>query len=144
MSLREEAVREIQANRSQYGGPEALQVVEDECREPKRGEGRVRVLAAGVSLPDVLAREDAVHVPLDEALLGERAQGIDVLALDDALKSLSKIDARKAHVVELRYFGALTTEEAAGVLHISAETVMRDWKMAKTWLFRELTRSRES
>ena len=60
LSLREEEVREIQANRSQYGGPEALQVVEDECREPKRGEGRVRVLAAGVSLPDVLARE-GVH-----------------------------------------------------------------------------------
>src|SRR5437868_11333614 len=81
---------------------------------------------------------DAVRVPLDEALLGTRARGIEVLALDEALESLSKIDARKGRVVELRYFGGLTVEETAEVLQISAETVLRDWKMAKTWLFREL------
>jgi RNA polymerase sigma factor (TIGR02999 family) len=71
---------------------------------------------------------DAVQVPLDEALLGTRARGVEVLALDEALESLSKTDPRKARVVELRYFGGLT--------------VMRDWKMAKTWLFRELSRMR--
>jgi len=83
---------------------------------------------------------DAVRVPLDEALLGTRARGVEVLALDEALTSLSKIDPRKGRVVELRYFAGLSVEETAEVLEISAETVLRDWSMAKTWLFRELTR----
>ena len=87
---------------------------------------------------------DAVRVPLDEALLGTRARGIEVLALDQALDSLSKIDARKGRVVELRYFGGLTVDETAEVLQISAETVLRDWKMAKTWLFRELGGKKDS
>jgi RNA polymerase sigma factor (sigma-70 family) len=76
---------------------------------------------------------------LDEALLGTRARGINVLDLDDALSSLAKIDSRKARVVELRYFGGLSVQETAEVLRVSPETVSRDWKMAKTWLFRELT-----
>jgi RNA polymerase sigma-70 factor, ECF subfamily len=84
---------------------------------------------------------DAVRVPLDETLLGTRARGVEVLALDDALRSLAKIDPRKSRVVELRFFGGLSVEETAEVLQISPETVLRDWKMAKTWLFRELTRS---
>jgi RNA polymerase sigma factor (TIGR02999 family) len=82
---------------------------------------------------------DAFRVPLDEALLGTRARGIEVLALNDALDSLSRIDGRKGRVVELRYFGGLSVEETAEVLEISPETVLRDWKMAKTWLFREMT-----
>ena len=65
-----------------------------------------------------------------------------MLALDEALSSLSKIDPRKGRVVELRYFGGLSAEETAEVLQISPETVLRDWKMAKTWLFRELTSMR--
>lgn len=81
----------------------------------------------------------ALQVTLDEALLPTRARGVEMLALDDALKSLSKIDARKGRVVELRYFGGLSVDESAEVLQISRETVMRDWKMAKAWLFRELT-----
>ena len=80
--------------------------------------------------------------PLDEALLGTRARGVEMLALDEALSSLSNIDLRKGRVVELRYFGGLTVEETAEVLQISPETVLRDWKMAKTWLFRELTSKR--
>jgi RNA polymerase sigma-70 factor (ECF subfamily) len=82
---------------------------------------------------------DAVHVPLDEALLGTRARGIDLLALDEALSRLSAIDPRKGRVVELRYFAGLSVEEAAAVLQVSPETVLRDWKMAKTWLFRALS-----
>jgi RNA polymerase sigma-70 factor, ECF subfamily len=82
---------------------------------------------------------NAVRVPLDDVLLAARARGIEVLALDEALESLSRIDARKGRVVELRYFGGLSVEETAEVLGISAETVKRDWKMAKTWLFSELT-----
>ena len=84
---------------------------------------------------------DAVHVPLDQDLLGTRARGVEVLALDDALSSLAKIDSRKSRVVELRFFGGLSVEETAEVLELSTETVLRDWRMAKTWLFRELRRS---
>jgi len=84
---------------------------------------------------------EAVHVPLDETLLGTRARGVGLLALDDALASLSEVDPRKSRVVELRYFGGLTVEETSEVLQISPQTVMRDWQLAKTWLFRELNRT---
>jgi RNA polymerase sigma factor (TIGR02999 family) len=82
---------------------------------------------------------NAVRVLLDETLLGTQAWGIEILALNEALESLSKIDARKARVVELRYFGGLSVEETADFLGISPETVKRDWKMAKAWLFAALT-----
>ena len=81
----------------------------------------------------------AMRVPLDEALAGAEERGIQVLALDEALLALSKIDARKGRVVELRYFGGLSVEETAEVLEISPETAKRDWKMAKAWLFSALT-----
>jgi RNA polymerase sigma factor (TIGR02999 family) len=80
------------------------------------------------------------QISLDEALLGTRARGVQVEALDDALNALSKIDPRKCRVVELRFFGGLSLEETAEVLEISEETVTRDWRAAKAWLFRELTR----
>ena len=83
---------------------------------------------------------DAVRVPLDEAILGARARGVELLALDEALASLSKLDPRKGRVVELRYFGGLSVEETAEVLHVSPETVLRDWRLAKSWLLRELQR----
>jgi RNA polymerase sigma factor (TIGR02999 family) len=79
-----------------------------------------------------------VQVPLDETLLGAQAREAGVLALDDALEVLAKMDPRKAKVVELRYFGGLSVEEAAEVLQVSAETVTRDWRMAKAWLLQEL------
>lgn len=62
----------------------------------------------------------------------------DILAVDDALERLAAKDARKARVVELRFFSGLTNEEIAEALHVSCDTVMRDWKMAKSWLAREL------
>lgn len=65
----------------------------------------------------------------------------DLVALDDALTALSAIDARKSHVVELRFFGGLSVEETAGVLRVSPDTVMRDWSFAKVWLLRELERT---
>jgi len=83
---------------------------------------------------------DAARVPLDEALFGAQARGVEVLALDEALVVLSKTDPRKVRVVELRYFGGLSVEETAEVLKISVETVLWEWRMAKTWLFRELNR----
>jgi RNA polymerase sigma-70 factor (ECF subfamily) len=85
-------------------------------------------------------RGEGLQVPLDEALLGSKMQGLEVEALDEALSALAKVDARKARVVELRFFGGLSVEETAEVLEISQETVTRDWKMARTWLFRELRR----
>jgi len=57
-----------------------------------------------------------------------------LIALDDALEELARVDERRAHVVEMRYFGGLTVEETAAALHVSAETVMRDWKIARAWL----------
>lgn len=83
---------------------------------------------------------EQVQVPLDEALLGTTARGVEVEALDEALMSLARIDTRKARVVEFRFFGGLTVEETAEVLEISEETVKRDWSVAKSWLFRELAR----
>jgi RNA polymerase sigma factor (TIGR02999 family) len=74
------------------------------------------------------------HVPLDEALLGLSGRGIEIMELDEALKLLAELDERKVRVVELRFFGGLSVDETSEVLGISAETVMRDWRFAKTWL----------
>ena len=68
-----------------------------------------------------------------------RGRGIDMLALNEALESLSKIDARKSRVVELRYFGGLNIEETAEILGISPETAKRDWRIARAWLFAAFT-----
>jgi len=85
----------------------------------------------------------AVQIPLDEGAVAAKSRQVDVLALDDALASLSEFDPRKGRVVELRYFGGLSVEETAEVLGISPETAKRDWKMAKAWLFAELTGKRD-
>jgi RNA polymerase sigma factor (TIGR02999 family) len=78
-----------------------------------------------------------VHVSLDEALLIPEP-GHDLVALDDALLALADVDGRKSQVVEMRFFGGLSVQETAEALHVSPETVMRDWKVAKAWLLREL------
>jgi RNA polymerase sigma factor (TIGR02999 family) len=77
-----------------------------------------------------------------EALAMIHQPGTDLVALDDALSALSAIDARKGRVVELRFFGGLSVKETAEILGISPETVQRDWKMAKSWLRRELNGAR--
>jgi RNA polymerase sigma factor (TIGR02999 family) len=82
---------------------------------------------------------DAVHVALDEAVLTARSHGVELLALDEALEALDRIDRRKSRVVELRYFGGLEIEEIAEVLGVSPGTVKRDWRLARAWLFAELT-----
>jgi len=82
----------------------------------------------------------ARRVEFDEALLVSAEAPERLVALDDALQALASVAERKSRVVELRYFGGLTVDETAEVLNISAETVMRDWKFAKTWLLRELSR----
>jgi RNA polymerase sigma factor (TIGR02999 family) len=79
----------------------------------------------------------ALRVTLDERLFPSDAS-TDAVALDDALKALEKVDARKSRVVELRFFGGLSVEETAAVLEVSTDTISRDWKFAKAWLRREL------
>ena len=80
----------------------------------------------------------AQHVGLEDIIEIPQAPNKDVLALNDALNKLAKVDDRKSKVVELRYFGGLSVEETAEVLKVSADTVMRDWRLAKAWLLREL------
>ena len=77
-------------------------------------------------------------VAMDDQLAAPEP-GRDLVALDDALRALAAIDERKAHVVELRFFGGLSNEETADALGVSTKTVMRDWQVAKVWLLRELT-----
>ena len=84
----------------------------------------------------------AKPVSLDNAPAVSRDSPVDVLALDQALKELAGVDARKSHVVELRFFGGLSVEETAEVLNVSPQTVMRDWRMAKAWLTRELSQEK--
>jgi RNA polymerase sigma factor (TIGR02999 family) len=79
------------------------------------------------------------HVSLDEAATVCSEPDPNLVELDDALKSLAEIDARKSKVVELKFFGGLSTDETAEVLRVSAETVARDWRLAKVWLLRELS-----
>jgi len=77
---------------------------------------------------------------LAEAMVGMGRPGTDVVALDDAMTALAEFDSRKSQVVELRFFGGLSAKETAEVLKVSEETALRDWKLAKSWLRRELTK----
>ena len=79
------------------------------------------------------------HVSFDEAVVVSADPGVDLVALDDALKALARVDPRKVQVVEMRFFGGLSVEETATVLKVSPVTVRRDWSSAKIWLYRELT-----
>lgn len=79
----------------------------------------------------------APRVTLDEAIDAARA-GADLVAIDDALKTLAAVHPRKAEVVEMRFFGGLNLEETAAALEVSVDTVKRDWRFAKLWLRREL------
>lgn len=81
-----------------------------------------------------------VQVPLDEDLLDRKTRSVAVEAVDEALTALCQFDPRKCRVVELRFFGGLSVEETAEVLEMSEETVTRDWRVARAWLFRELAR----
>jgi len=80
----------------------------------------------------------APHVPLDGSEPAPALTRRDLIALDEALTALAKLDPRKAKIVELRYFGGLTSEESAEVLGVSPVTIEREWRVAKLWLVREL------
>jgi len=98
-----------------------------------------RVLVDAARSRDYQKRGGGVPlVSLHEALIVSNEPGKDLVALDDALTALAAVDPRKCQVVELRYFGGLSLDETAEALHVSRDTVKRDWKMAKLWLLREL------
>lgn len=80
----------------------------------------------------------APHVPVDSAIASAGAPPIDILALDQALGRLSSKDQRKGQVVELRYFGGMTIDETAEYLGVSSNTVVRDWELARAWLYRAI------
>ena len=85
---------------------------------------------------------DMVKVPWDTGLVvTSEERGPDLEALDDALEELAKMDERKAKVVEMKFFGGMTVEETAAALKVSPDTVMRDWRLAKAWLSRELKKT---
>jgi RNA polymerase sigma factor (TIGR02999 family) len=81
----------------------------------------------------------AIRVTLDEAALVTEERAEEMLALDEAMEKLAEFDRRRCEIVEMRYFGGLTVEEIAGVLKVHPNTVMRDWRAAKAWLYAELT-----
>jgi RNA polymerase sigma-70 factor, ECF subfamily len=78
------------------------------------------------------------HVSLEETAIVGGDRAADLVALDDAMDALARLDSRKVQVVEMRFFGGLSVEETAEVLRVSPVTVMRDWSTAKAWLYREL------
>jgi RNA polymerase sigma factor (TIGR02999 family) len=82
---------------------------------------------------------DAVKLSLDEIINLSQERAADLIALDEALDALGNFDRRKCSVVELRYFGGLSVEETAEVLSVSPDTVMRDWKLAKAWLYQQMS-----
>jgi RNA polymerase sigma factor (TIGR02999 family) len=83
----------------------------------------------------------AFKLSLDEAVAEAEKRDLDLVALDDALNSLADLDPQQSRIVELRFFGGLSIEETAEVVHVSPATVKRDWSSAKAWLYREMTRA---
>ena len=99
-----------------------------------------RILVDHARLRHTRKRGDgAVNVALDDSVVLSKERGPDLVALDDALESLTRMDPRKGQVVELRFFGGLSVEETAEALSVSPETVLRDWRLAKVWLLREVS-----
>jgi len=83
----------------------------------------------------------AQQVSLEEVAIVANEKSAEIIRLDEALTTLAKMDPRRCHVVELRYFGGLSNEEIAGVLNVSENTVTRDWNLARAWLHQQLTGS---
>ena len=87
-------------------------------------------------------RGELHHLQLNESIDAAPPRDAELIALDEALESLAEFDLRKARVVEMRFFGGLSVEETAAALHVSPQTVMRDWKLARAWLRREINDGR--
>lgn len=99
---------------------------------------RVLVDVARRRLADRRGGPAAVRVPLESIDVPATAPGDDLLAVDTALEALAAVDARKAQVVELRFFGGLSVEEIARALDVSPRTIQSDWTFARAWLYRAL------
>jgi RNA polymerase sigma factor (TIGR02999 family) len=84
-------------------------------------------------------RDGGYKLTLDDANVGPRTQDVDIVALDDALRDLAKLDPQQSEVVDLRYFGGLSIEETAEALGVSAATVKREWASARIWLHRAMS-----
>ena len=84
------------------------------------------------------------RVDVEEQAIESQERSVDLLALDEALEHLARIDPQRSRIVELRYFGGLSNEESANVLGISPATVQRQWSGAKAWLYRELSSGESS
>jgi len=98
-----------------------------------------RILVEHARRHNLKRRGGVQHVSLDEAAVVGDNRAADLVALDDAMNALARLDARKVLVVEMRFFGGLSVEETAEALKVSSITVMRDWSTAKAWLYRELS-----
>jgi RNA polymerase sigma factor (TIGR02999 family) len=87
------------------------------------------------------AKRQAYTLALDEAVLVPKSKDVDLIALDDALSQLAQLSERQSRIVELRFFGGLSIEETSRVLGVSPATVVRDWTVARAWLYREIGES---
>ena len=122
-----------------------IETPERELAEPRAlsGDGgppdapHPRRLRALEAVPEARRRRRERQPGSDDVALSAEP-GRDLVALDDALEALAKVDERKSRVIEMRFFGGLSVKETAEALHVSPETVMRDWKLAKAWLLRQL------
>jgi RNA polymerase sigma factor (TIGR02999 family) len=85
---------------------------------------------------------DAAEIQIDESVAAPEQQNLDLVVLDDCLKTLAGIDPQQARLVELRYFAGLTVEETAEVMRVSPTTIKREWRLAKAWLRREIAKSK--
>lgn len=126
-----------------------LRLLKDRAR-PWQNRAHFRAIAASSMRQILVERARAraaakrggggARITLDEATLAVRGQDTDVESIDEALRRLARLDPRQARIVELRFFGGLTVEEAAEALDISVATLKREWSVARAWLRRELTR----
>ena len=91
--------------------------------------------------PHIEKGAEACHISLEDALRVTDEKDSDLLALDEALEGLARIDERKGRIVELRFFGGLSVDETAEVMRLAPVTVIREWNKAKAWLYRELSNS---
>ena len=98
-----------------------------------------RILVDHARRHNVKRGANVQHVSLEEAVVVGGNRAADLVALDDAMNALARLDPRKVQVVEMRFFGGLSVDETAEVLKVSSVTVMRDWSTAKAWLYRELS-----
>lgn len=101
-----------------------------------------RILVDHARRHNVKRGRGVLHVPLEDVVVVDHGEAADtdLVALDEALIGLTRIDARKARIVEMRFFGGLTVEEIGEVLKVSTGTIKRDWRAAKAWLYQEMTR----